>query len=425
MTSLSGINTLSVRFIETVKAQRKQVRDRGFQAILRIIVILSGLVLAFVPLLLVRIIRPVITVRFGRFDHSIGGFAAIPDIYLCEQAVGMHGGRVIDLFCHRMGGSNQQLKKMWGRRFHVYPFVASLLRLNELIPGGKAHKVPWHPEEDTHRLIKSTPSHVYFTKDEEHRGAIELQGLGVAPKTPFICFHARDTAYMASVYPGVDLAYHDYRDSSIQNHLPAVEKLAERGLYSLRMGAVVKDPISSDNPRVIDYATIGHTDFLDVYLAAKCKFFVASDTGLHALPLLFRRPIVLVNMVRLDGNLTWFPNQVMIPKKIWSLDEERYLTVSEMLRVDYEILQEVEHLQVGYQLIKRRLEMIENTPDEIFDAVSEMDDRLNGTWKNTKEDDLLQDRFWALFDKEPLKADREYLSRIGAKYLRQNQDLLN
>ena len=70
---------------------------------------------------------------------------------------------------------------------------------------------------------------------------------------------------------------------------------------------------------------------------------------------------------------------------------------------------------------KLGLELIENTPEEILAATIEMDERLNGTWESTEEDEALQMRFWALIVPEKLKS---HDLRIGAEYLRQNEDLL-
>ena len=53
----------------------------------------------------------------------------------------------------------------------------------------------------------------------------------------------------------------------------------------------------------------------------------------------------------------------------------------------------------------------------------EMDARLNGTWHTTKEDKELQRRFWTLIDGSELHGT--ILSHIGAKFLRQNRDLLD
>lgn len=53
----------------------------------------------------------------------------------------------------------------------------------------------------------------------------------------------------------------------------------------------------------------------------------------------------------------------------------------------------------------------------------EMDERLNGAWRTTDQDEELQKRFWSLFPTSELNG--VFLSRIGTEFLRQNRELLN
>ncbi len=71
---------------------------------------------------------------------------------------------------------------------------------------------------------------------------------------------------------------------------------------------------------------------------------------------------------------------------------------------------------------QEQIELIQNTPEEIRDVALEMQQRLDHTWEASPEDEDLQERFWELFGPYCVKsADL----RIGAKFLRQNQHLLN
>ena len=70
---------------------------------------------------------------------------------------------------------------------------------------------------------------------------------------------------------------------------------------------------------------------------------------------------------------------------------------------------------------KLNLELIENTHEEISAVTIEMDERLNGTWQISEEDEKLQESFWALFGPDKLKSP-DLL--VGAEYLRQNKHLL-
>ena len=96
-------------------------------------------------------------------------------------------------------------------------------------------------------------------------------------------------------------------------------------------------------------------------------------------------------------------------------NQNRYMSFSETLDLEFggKDTNDIFH-QLG-------LELIENTPEEIHAVTVEMDERLNGTWQTTKEDEELQQRFWALFGPDKLKSPD---LRIGADFLRQYKELI-
>ena len=74
------------------------------------------------------------------------------------------------------------------------------------------------------------------------------------------------------------------------------------------------------------------------------------------------------------------------------------------------------------KLIKEgKLSILENSPEDIADAALEMDDRLNGTWIEAKEDQELQQVFWEIVESDKYK--RPPGVRIGTKFLRKYQGL--
>jgi len=265
------------------------------------------------------------------------------------------------------------------------------------------------------------PPHLSFTAEEEVRGREGLRELGIPASAKFVCFHARDSAYLDKTFPQLNLNYHDYRDASIDNLLPAVESLARRGYFVVRMGAIVRNPIAVRHLRVIDYATNGRrSDFMDIYLGARCEFFLGAAGGLNAIPRVFRRPIAFTNLVPLSMDHllgTAGMNNLFIPKKILARSVGRAMTFREGLDAGAGQLLRSEEYDA------RDLDVVENTPEEIAALVDEMEERLIGTWRSTDEDDELQRRFWSLFPVTQL-ADTGQL-RIGADFLRCHRHLLD
>lgn len=389
---------------------------------------LAGLLLAgpaAVVVLAVRALRPVVLIRFGWIRNDrLGHFAIDTELYLCERELGIQPHRAIDLFYYQDGSrtSNRQLARMCSRTLRVWRAVRPVEELNRWLPGGGPHAIivrgrDVHGSRDVEGLLARTRVHLTFTSEEESRGRKALQALGIPPGAPFVCFYARDEAYLDAVSPERDWRYHDFRDSSIQAYVPAAEALADRGYYAVRMGAIVREPLKSANPMVIDYPTSGHrTDFLDIFLGATCTFFLGSPAGLVALPMIFRRPVACVNMIPLAHILAWNPGSLCIPKKLWLRSEHRFLTFQETFDSG------AARFLRGFQYEEAGLDVVENTPEEITALAIEMDERFRGAWRTSEEDEDLQRCFWALFKPDDL--NQTFYVRMGAAFLRQHRDLL-
>ena len=265
------------------------------------------------------------------------------------------------------------------------------------------------------------PPHLQFTIEEETRGVAALSAMGMPVGARFVCLNVRDSAYLS----GSEWAYHNYRDSNIQNYVVAAEALAERGYFVIRMGAKVHTALNSSHPKVIDYATNGmRSDFMDIYLGVKCEFCISTGSGWDAVPENCRRPVAFVNFLPIAGIHTYRSELLSITKRhVW---QETKKTLS---------LKEIFSSGVGFcgeasQYEAKGVLLIENTPEEIRDLAIEMADRLETTWQSLPGDEALQRQFWKLFQKDFVDAyagnplHGEIRSRFGAAFLRNNQDWL-
>ncbi len=323
---------------------------------------------------------------------------------------------------------NQQLAKMWKRILRVWPaWMLSILRcVNWLIPGGAVHDIcdNTQGDRDVHNLLDRFPSHLKFTAEEEVRGETGLRVMGIPAGVPFVCLIVRDSAYL-DAHQSKDWSYHSYRDSNIQNYALAAEELAELGYFVIRMGAKVRETIKSDHPGVIDYAANGmRSDFMDVYLGAKCVFCITSGTGIDALPWIFRRPMVLVNHVPLGYLWTYSSKFIGITRHHFMVQKERELTLMEIFTHGGGFGLETSYYE------SKGIQLIENTPEEIRDVAVEMSERLNGTWQPAPNDDALQRRFWEIYPvhaKDPYQnrsLHGEIRGRFGTRFLRSNGEFL-
>ena len=383
-------------------------------------------IILFLPfVLLLRFIKPFVVLRFGTLiSDRIGHFCANTELYYLEKKELNFTKRHRDFFSLRYPVCNKQLLRMWGRKLNFYDFLRDIDMVNQMIPGGEDHTIRLPSDRDMKNLLGGTKPQLYFSQQELERGKEFLKSVGVEDGK-FVCFHTRDSLYIRSQTriqcrnrpEKLKSRKHNYRNSDIRNCIPSMKQLGDLGYYCFRMGALVERQLKSEDSRIIDYATNGmRYDFLDVFLSAHCKFFVGNPSGLDSVATIFRAPLLSINQIPIEYTQTYLNNHIFIPKRLWLINEHRFIKFSEIFESGAgRFLHTEEYEELG-------VEVIENTPEEIEDAVLEMEARLNGSWMEAKEDEKLQRKFWGIFPKSELHG--KFRARIGTTFLNENYDLL-
>lgn len=382
-----------------------------------------------ISVLIFRLISHFFLVRLGvLYSQRIGHFSLHTEIYLSgiECGLGHPNKPFIDIWCFENRICNQQLATMWERELRILPrcIIWPLIRMNALLPGYLKHCIP-HPDFQLSfrtaclldNVLERTNSHLKFNFKEEEWGLKCLAEMGLKPGSKFICFHGRDSSYLNSVYPG-DWSYHDYRDVDIKNYLPAIEELTQRGYFAIRMGKKVNDKFESSNTMIIDYANSNYqTDFMDIFLSAKCDFYLSSGSGAFCPSLVFRRPQIIVNACPFLTVLDYDSNLIFIPKKYWSFNKDREMTCHEVFESNSHTFHN------SKQFREAGISLIENSPQEILDLVIEGEERYRGIWSSKQEDIELQNKFWAICPSNLYSG--LIRSKIGVSFLKNNKFMLD
>lgn len=372
---------------------------------------------------LVRLASPFVTIRLGSIWASrIGHFAGNTECYLCERDAGIkRPKRCIDIGMLDTPPANAQLLKMFRRVMLIWPWYVNLQRINEATKfwdWWKKHTfadAQW--ARDIHNLMEKSPAHLKFTRSEERRGRKALRALGIPEGAKWICLIARDSIYLKVHEPARDYSYHDFRDSNIDNYRQAVVELLKRGYYVLRMGQYVDKAMKLQGPQFIDYAVSGQrSDFMDVYLGAKCEFCISNATGFDSIPMIFRRPILYVNDIPLEYISSWAKDSLVIWKHYYK--DGRRMTLKEI------VASGASKFLNGNAFAQAGISLMEATPQELEDVTLEMLDRYEGKYVATPEDEALQAKFWAWFPRSisiynRLPLHGEIRQRVGAAFLRQ------
>ena len=374
--------------------------------------------------LLVRVLSPWVLFRFLRFSWDrIGNLYRV--WWNLVDKPGEHAKRrVVDIVYPIDFGkaiANVAWLRLVSRRVYIFPWprlAAIVDRVNQLFPGHERYRVMYsHPPSlTTVRNIFSRQEPTFpFSSAEEIEGAKGAKDLGLGEGEQFICFHTRDSAYLNITYPEGEWSYHDYRDAAIVNSYHAVKSYLERRPFrAFRVGAVVAEAIQS-HPRIIDYSRSElRSDLMDLYLSAKCRFFVGGECGATIFPESFRRPVVYANWaVNFILPSFYYDKGLFILKKWYSVKENRLLTFKEINALSW---------NSALKLSEWGVRLLENTPEEILDVMMEMDQRLDHAWEGAPGDDELQRRFWWLYGKT---AYDDFTLRVGTKFLRDNVNLLS
>ena len=197
--------------------------------------------------------------------------------------------------------------------------------------------------------------------DLVQRGEQALRAMGVPEGAWFVCVHVRD-----GVYSPNDEVLHSYRNSSIENCELAVDAIVARGGWCIRMGENGTQPLRA-RKGVINYAASPFkSDWMDVFLGARNRFFLGNTSGLCLISTIAGVPAALANMTPFGGCYGMGPRDISIPKGLVRKDRSR-LALSEIFG------SEIANFRYQSQFERADLLVVENTGAQIRDLTRHFD----------------------------------------------------
>lgn len=234
---------------------------------------------------------------------------------------------------------------------------------------------------DIHLEFAKFTGYPEFTEGEDRRGRQLLEQMGIGPDDWFVTFHVRDNAYQKFRFPdwqeAPDSEKRQVRNGSIMDYLPAARIIAGLGGFAVRAGDKTAEPLAGqETERIVDYSHRFRSDFGDVYLAARCRFFLGGPSGLPQLSTIFGVPVALASMVPVC------PHPVG-PKALFAPVLIRDLSTGEILHFRRARELGMFDNQAGRQWRDSQyhdqgFEVIRNTPEDISDLALDMFDQTSG-----------------------------------------------
>ena len=382
------------------------------------------MVLIILPLL--YLIEPFYRIRMGTmYTQRVGHLAQNAENFLRTMQLYGAPKRTFYWF-FGYDPANRQLFEMW-KRTKNYPvrFVES--------EWGSRLMHAWRPilintrfwehhriTDAEYYLLNHTKPTLSFTEEEEKRGREELAKMGIGEDDWFVCFHARDAGYLKQWRPEQDWGKSEtaIRHTDVMSFMKAAEYIASLGGFAIRFGAGVETALPKRrDPRIIDYAINYRSnfmddnrgDFMDVYLAAKCRFFIASNSGAANLANIFNVPILWTSHFPFNappcyGGSMFLPQILSRP--------------GETLDVSFWEAQEAGYF-VGWDALSSWHETIDlfdtrpSSAEDILDGCMDVLDRLEGR-PSSSEALEIQETYLGLYaDDLP---DRELAARVGPRF---------
>jgi putative glycosyltransferase (TIGR04372 family) len=220
-----------------------------------------------------------------------------------------------------------------------------------------------------------------LAEDVQDRGRKALASAGVPPSAWFVGLHVREPGYRP-----LHRELHDVLNAKIGDYLPAIDEIARRGGWVIRMGDPLMTPLPP-LPNVLDYCHSAiRSDWMDIFLAATSRLFIGTSSGVCYVAQDYGVPCVLTNWWP-PAQRPWRAGDIFIPKLLRRLGDGRVLSLEESLNEPFGYCNSVDYLHE-----KHGVTVQDNHPEEIRAAVVEMLERIDGRPNYDQDDVAMRNR---------------------------------
>lgn len=221
-------------------------------------------------------------------------------------------------------------------------------------------------------------------------------------QSKYILFTNRDPAFKKKLHPLQDFSYHDYRNEKLSTYVNAINmynnyRNRKKKELFVRFGSVVEK--NTKNKNIFNYpSSYLRCENNDLLLMKNCYFYVGTGSGPDMLALNYQKPIVYINWHHIPNLYCYRGNIIVIFKKIFDLSTNKFLTFSNLM--DSSFKNSSSSLPIGLyiqsnQYKNANLKIVNNTSDEIFHAMIEMDFFLKKKFNfNLKNQNLFRNKFY-------------------------------
>ena len=383
---------------------------------------------ALVTAILLRVLRPIVTIRFRNLPaDEIGPLTVVSQHYLRIKET-QQKKRQLDFWYLKdsVKVSNDYMLSFVKSQVKVHRsrFIELVAAISEALPGAQHHQIE---SEIRITLLEGVGKKLKLPQKDRDSSSEYVKKIGIDPQREFIALMVRDGAYKSDIVQANTQVRTDkeiYRNQDINDYLQVAEKFASMNVQIVRMGAKVERPFTSNSPLIIDYASTGmRTEAADIYLASECAMCISTNLGFDHIAAMSGKLRVITNQALIiQASTLFYSTDVFILQRFIERSSGRLLTLSESLQVA-----EIRNLDWYHKVIDLGLDFVRNTPEEILEASLEGWQRSKGQWVDSPEGLELQAKYWHIYDTFfPQHKDRFLNGRphVGTSFLRNNKSWL-
>ena len=354
-------------------------------------------------------------------DHRIGHLVGEPYYMYLRSKQSILFGRFFILLIPQGKCANEYVIRNLPRNFLVITsvFLCKLLYLFKVNPisAVKTRNVFVWDQKAVESLRFSEDSlkqSRFISVPERNSKPVEelFTKLGISPSSWYVCLHIREAGYAKLLDDDIT----EFRNSDINTYIPAIQYITKLGGIVVRMGDETMTPMPQ-LPGLIDYATSdSKSDENDFILMSHCSFFIGSNSGANWIAIVQQRRILAVNVVPMAVAKIWTSRDLAVPKLHRRKSDDSEVFFNEIFEGD------MADFQMSYKYENAGVYVVDNTDDEILNAVVEFYGMvIDGKEFSPSERDL-QNRFDALFTARNFGYYSK--SQISPYFLRKHSHLL-
>ena len=262
---------------------------------------------------------------------------------------------------------------------------------------------------------KNNKTLLKFSAKDENNGKSILKEIGLE-KQNFVLFASREKnyyinknlgkfiTYSKSIQNHEETKFQSFRNSDFYKYQRSISFFSKEKIKSVRIGALQK-PVTINNKSFYDYSgmyrgNLGKwASFCDIYLLHNCKFMISGNVGINAAIVTTKNPLLIVDnfpwpwLHFSPRNGDFFMPKLLTNKVGYKYSLGDMILLSKLM--DWRTLADENFFDLNNGLMP-----IENTPEEILEAVKEFYLRYNKKWKESKKEKELRKKFQKLLSSD-------------------------